>query len=102
MTVKLITLKTNHTLLGSVNDQITDSVTIKEPVQVVQVPQRAANEQPSLAFVPFIEFSQEFKTGIPIDKDDILCITTPVVELENQYNQIFGSGITIATSLVNK
>ena len=103
MTVKLITLKTNHTILGSVNDQITDSVTqIKEPVQVVQVPQRSANEQPGLAFVPFLEFSQEFKTGITIDNEDILCITTPVVELENQYNQIFGSGITIATSLKTK
>jgi hypothetical protein len=102
MSIKLITLKTNHTLLGSINDQITDSVTIKEPVQVVSVPQRQPTEQPGLAFVPFIEFSKEFKTGITIDKDDILCITTPVIELENQYNQIFGSGITIATSLVNK
>jgi len=102
MSVKLITFKTNHTIIGNVDDQITDSVTVKEPVQIIQVPQRSANEQPGLAFVPFIEYSQEFKTGISIDKEDILCITTPVVELENQYNQIFGSGLTIATSLVNK
>lgn len=102
MSVKLITFKTNHTIIGNVDDQITDSVTVKEPVQIIQVPQRSANEQPGLAFVPFIEYSQEFKTGITIDKEDILCITTPVVELENQYNQIFGSGLTIATSLVNK
>ncbi len=99
MSIKLITLKTNHTLLAKVTDQITDSVTIKEPVQVVQIPQRSANEQPGLAFVPFIEFSQEFKTGITIDMENVLCITTPVIELENQYNQIFGSGLTIATSL---
>jgi hypothetical protein len=99
MSIKLITLKTNHTILAKVTDQITDSVTIKEPVQVVQIPQRSANEQPGLAFVPFIEFSQEFKTGITIDMENVLCITTPVIELENQYNQIFGSGITIATSL---
>jgi hypothetical protein len=99
MSIKLITLKTNHTLLAKVTDQITDSVTVKEPVQVVQIPQRAANEQPGLAFVPFIEYSQEFKTGITIDMENVLCITTPVIELENQYNQIFGSGLTIATSL---
>lgn len=76
-----------------------DVAFLKQPVQVVSVPPRSQNEQPSLAFVPFLEFSQEFKTGIHIHEDDVLCVTTPIVELENQYNQIFGSGIEIASSI---
>ena len=74
-------------------------ITIKEPVQVVNVPPRAANEQAGIAFMPFLEYCNEFKTGIKIETEDILTITTPVIELENQYNTVFGSGIQIATSL---
>ena len=74
-------------------------VSITEPVQVINVPPRAPNEQAGIAFMPFLEFSKEFKTGIKIDSPDILTITTPVVELENQYRQVFGSGIQIATVL---
>ena len=100
MIIKLITLKTNHTLMGKVKDDaLLPHVTIKYPVQVVSVPPRAANEASSIAFVPFLEFCEEFKSGIVIKNEDILCTTKPVVELENQYNSIFGSGIQIAKSL---
>jgi hypothetical protein len=68
-------------------------------VQVVNVPPRAPNEQAGIAFMPFLEFSNEFRTGIDINKADILTLSTPVVELENQYNQVFGSGIQIAASI---
>lgn len=96
MTIKLLTLKTNHTLMGKVTEELTE-VTIKEPVQVVQVPPRAQNDPGSIAFSPFLEYAKEFKDGFKIKKNDILITSTPVVELENQYNQIFGSGITIAS-----
>ena len=98
MTIKLLTLKTNHTLMGKVTEELTD-ITIKEPVQVVQVPPRSQNDPGSIAFSPFLEYAKEFKDGFKIKKDDILITSTPVVELENQYNQIFGSGITIASSI---
>lgn len=92
--LKLITLKTNHTLLGSV-EELGDSV-IKKPVQVVT---QMTKEGPMIGFVPFLEFAQEFETGIRIQREDILCKTLPVVELENQYNQMFGSGIQIASTI---
>jgi hypothetical protein len=101
MAIKLITFKTNQTLVGSVieNDDF-ETVTIREPVQVVVVPPRSQTDQGGIAFSPYLEYSNEFKTGIKLSKSDILCINTPVVELENQYNQIFGSGIQIASKLV--
>ena len=95
MTVKLITFKTNQTILADVTEQ-DDVVLAKETVQVVLEPQ---NGQPMMGFVPFLEFTQEFKTGITLNKSDILTINTPVVELENEYNRLFGSGIEIASSI---
>jgi len=86
--------------MGNVIDEVeNDYVTIKEPVQVVQIPPRAANDTGSIAFSPFLDYSNEFRTGIRINRSDILATTTPVLELENQYNSIFGSGIQIAKTL---
>lgn len=92
--LKLITLKTNHTLLGNV--EVNGDAVIKKPVQVVS---QMTKEGPMIGFVPFLEFAQEFETGVSIKQQDILCTTLPVVELENQYNQMFGSGIQIASAI---
>ena len=100
MTIKLITFKTNHTVLGKVTDEVeNDFVLLKEPVQVVSIPPSSSNPEGGIAFSPFIEYSEEFKTGIKINKSDILTINHPVVDLENQYNRIFGSGIQIASTI---
>lgn len=96
MTIKLITLKTNHTLIGDVDCVSDTEITIKEPVQVVMQPTK---DGPMMAFSPFLDYCDEFKTGIKISMTDVLCMTTPVRELENQYNQIFGSGIQIASAI---
>jgi hypothetical protein len=96
MTLKLVTFKTNQTLLGEVVSESPISITIKQPVQVVVQPTK---EGPMMGFSPFLEFAEEFKTGIPLPKDNVQCITTPMTELSNQYNQVFGSGIQIASSI---
>ena len=86
--------------MGDVTESNKDSfVTVKQPVQVVSVPPRSANDPGSVAFSPFLEYADEFKTGFKINSSDILVISTPVRELENQYNQIFGSGIQIASAI---
>ena len=69
---------------------------ISKPVQVVMQPTK---DGASMGFVPFVQFCDEWKTGIVIKKDDILFESTPVIELINQYNDMFGSGIQIATSI---
>lgn len=95
MTLKLITFKTNHTILGEAELK-GDHVVVKNPVQVVMQPTK---EGPMMGFGPFLEYCEEFSTGIELDSSDILCITSPVVELQNQYNKVFGSGIQIASTI---
>lgn len=95
MTLKLLTFKTNQTILGEVSETET-TFTIKKPVQVIVQPTK---EGPMMGFAPFLEFAQEFDTGIVFDKGDVLCQTLPMRELENQYNKVFGSGIQIASAI---
>jgi hypothetical protein len=82
--------------LGHIDCTDNGEVVIKKPVQVIVQPSK---EGPMIGFAPFLEYSQEFSTGIKVPMDSVLCITTPVVELENQYNQVFGSGIQIASAI---
>jgi len=82
MTLKLVTFRTNQTLIGEIVSESPTSITIKQPVQVVVQPTK---EGPMMGFSPFLEFAEEFKTGIPLPKDNVQCITTPMFELTNQY-----------------
>ena len=96
MAVKLITFKTNQTIIANVVAENDERITVKETVQVIVQPSK---DGPMMGFSPFLEYAQEFKTGISFDVSDILCITSPVTELENEYNKLFGSGIQIASSI---
>lgn len=95
MTLKLITFKTNQTILGDLEYSAGEYI-VKQPVQVVLQPTK---DGPMMGFSPFLEFCEEFKTGIKFSTNDVLIITTPITELSNQYSQIFGSGIQIASSI---
>jgi hypothetical protein len=100
MAIKLITFKTNHTLIGETDEELSNKLfsvfKIKKPVQVIVQPTK---EGPMMGFAPFLDYCEEFISGIELNKDDILCVTTPSRELENQYNQVFGSGIQIASAI---
>jgi hypothetical protein len=94
--IKCITLKTAQTLMGDI-DERGSIVKVKKPVQVIVQPGKDGS--PMMAFAPFLEFTTEFESGVDIQFNDILCITTPVRELENQYNKMFGVGIEIVSSM---
>ena len=96
MTTKLVTFKTNHTILAGVDCKSDDKIVITKPVQVVL---QSTKDGPMMAFAPFLDFAEEFNSGIPIGMENILCITTPSRDLENQYNKMFGSGIEIASAI---
>lgn len=95
MTLKLITFKTNHTILADAELK-ENHIIVKQPVQVVMQPTK---DGPMMGFAPFLEYCEEFNSGIDIDAADVLCVTTPINDLRNQYNQVFGSGIQIASAI---
>ena len=95
--VKLVTFKTNQTILADVsyNEDMT-AVILAKPVQVIVQPTQQGN---NMGFAPFLDYCEEFDKGIVFLADDILTITTPVRELLNQYNKVFGSGIEVVSSI---
>lgn len=87
-------------LIGTINgldDNSIDSISIEDPAQVAMMPsQGGAPNSMSIGLLPWIPFSEE--TKFIIQKDKIVTSFTPSVDLINNYNRIFGSGIQITSS----
>jgi len=96
MNEKLVTLKTNHTIIAQVECNDKNQVLLKEPVHVIV---QTTPQGPMIGFSPYLEYAEEFNTGIAISMNDVLCINTPSRALVNEYNKLFGSGIQIASSV---
>ena len=80
--LKLLTFKTNQTILGEVTETL-NSWMVKQPVQVIVQPTK---EGPMMGFSPYLEFAEEFKTGIDIPKDVVQSVTTPIIDLSGAVN----------------
>ncbi len=93
--IKCITFKTHQTIIAEVVDEGNVGVKVKNPMQVIAVPPRSANDPGGVGFAPYLAFVEEFDKGIVISNDDVLTVNTPVTDLLNQYNRMF-SRIEIA------
>jgi hypothetical protein len=95
MNTKCITFKTHQTIIAEVLDEGDVGVLVKNPVQVISVPPRSANDPGGVGFAPYLAFVEEFDKGITIKNEDILTINTPVADLLENYRKMF-SRIEIA------
>jgi hypothetical protein len=93
--IKCITFKTHQTIIAEVIDEGNVGMKVKNPMQVIAVPPRSANDPGGVGFAPYLAFVEEFDKGIVISNDDVLTVNTPVTDLLNQYNRMF-SRIEIA------
>jgi hypothetical protein len=87
--IKLITFNTQQTIIAEVIDDGDIGIEVKNPVQVIAVPPRNANDQGGVGFAPYLAYCEEFDKGIYIKNKNIFCITTPVNDLLEQYRRMF-------------
>ena len=87
--IKLITFNTQQTIIAEVIDEGDVGVLVKNPVQVIAVPPRNANDQGGVGFAPYLAYTEEFDKGISIKNENIFCVTTPVSDLLEQYRRMF-------------
>ena len=87
--IKLITFNTQQTIIAEIVDEGDVGVVVKNPVQVIAVPPRNANDQGGVGFAPYLAYTEEFDKGISIKNENIFCITTPVNDLLEQYRRMF-------------
>lgn len=87
MDVKIVTFNNMHNIICELVDDVDGSCKVKNALYIIQTQDKSGKMQ--ISFHPFNDYSQEYESGIPIFKQNILCVTTPVVELLNIYNNVF-------------
>jgi hypothetical protein len=89
MTIKCITFKTHQTIIAELVDEGNVEIKVKNPMQVIAVPPRSANDPGGVGFAPYLAFVEEFDQGIVISNEDVLTVNTPVSDLLEQYRRMF-------------
>ena len=97
LNVKYIKLLNGEELVAEV--LVDDLKTVlKNPIRLVIVPSKADPKTPSVGLAPWAEFSDDKE--ITIDKSHILAIMSPIQEIINQYNSIFGGIVAPSSKLI--
>lgn len=86
--VKVIRLLTGEEVIGTVSTGQT-TIKVKKPVLLQILP--GQNDQPMIGFAPYIPLAVD--DSIEISVGSVLFMYRPILEIENQYNTRFGSGI---------
>jgi len=86
MSIKVVTFKSSLTLVGEVFEGYL-SIKIKTPQQLVVQDSEAGK---IVVFIPFLEYTAQYTSGIEFKLDNILCINDPVKGLEVEYQKVIG------------
>ena len=96
--IKILRLSTGEEILGEVTEENSSSLKIKNPVRVVVVPSKADPNNPSVAFAPFIQWSDD--KVLTLNANHVITTATPITEFINQYNGMFGGLVVPQTKII--
>lgn len=94
--IKCIRLVAAEELIGEFVAETEKTVTIRTPASVLIVPGQAGGSQISIGLMPWLPYSDDDE--FEISRANIVAIHNPSVDLINNYNRMFGSGIQIAAA----
>jgi hypothetical protein len=96
--IKIIRLLNGEEVLAEVVADTGLKVTIKNPIRIVVIPNKADPRQPNIGLAPWTEFSDD--DTFVLDNQHILLIMNPVKEFINQYQATFSKIITPQSSIL--
>lgn len=94
--IKILKLVTGEELIATVKE--TDGgLLLDKPCILQMVPSRADPQQPQMALIPYAAYTEDH--SVTVSNGNIIWSETPVKELYNQYNSVFGNGLVVTSSL---
>lgn len=90
--LRILRLSTGEEIMGEVLVSDDKIVQIKNPVRVVVMPSKTDPKNPSVAFAPFMQWSDD--KDLTLNANHVITSVTPISEFVNQYNGMFG-GIVV-------
>lgn len=96
MNIKCLKLVSGEELIGTFVEQSATHVTLSDVSAVMMMPTQTPG-QISLGLMPFLPYSEQNKFEIARDK--IVVMFEPNIDMINNYNRKYGSGIQVVNSL---
>ena len=87
-------LMNGQDIIGEVVSEDAGEIEVRNPAAIHMVPSQSGGNQFGIALMPFLPYAEFSK--IKIQKDKVAIVFEPAVDLRNNYNKLFGSGIEIA------
>jgi hypothetical protein len=96
MNIQVLKLINGEEVLGEIESQSETEFVLSNPVGIAVV--RGKDGQPNIGFAPFpLHAPQKKDSTIAIAKKNVVYSYEPAEDFINNYNQIFGSGIVLAS-----
>jgi hypothetical protein len=90
--IKIVKLTTGEELIADV-ERVDGKVSLKKPAAIQLMPSQTNPQQIMVGLFPYAQYAQNH--GIDVAESFIVWESTPVDDLYNQYNSMFGSGIQL-------
>ena len=90
--LSIIRLSTGEEIMAEVLIHDEKIFQVKNPVRIVVVPSKTDPNNPSVAFAPYMQWTDD-KT-LTLNANHVITSATPITEFVNQYNGMFG-GIVV-------
>ena len=84
-------------VIAEVLDETPTTLTVKNAVRIVVIPDQMNPKSPQVGLAPFLQFSDQKE--LVINKSLVITTATPLTDFVNQYNSLFG-GIQVPTSKI--
>ena len=84
-------------VIAEVLDETSTTITVKNAVRIVVIPDQMNPKSPQVGLAPFLQFSDQKE--LVINKNLVITTATPLTDFVNQYNSLFG-GIQVPTSKI--
>jgi hypothetical protein len=96
--IKLVRLNRGEELIGEVSYPTETTIRINKPLRIAVVPPQKPGMNPSIAFVPWLDFSND--ETVVLDRCHVLCVVTPINDFTQQYNQMTGKIVVPSQKLI--
>ena len=94
--LKLIRMLSEE-VIAEVLDETPTTLTVKNAVRIVVIPDQLNPKNPQVGLAPFLQFSEQKE--LVLNKNLVITTATPLTDFVNQYNSLFG-GIQLPTSKI--
>ena len=86
--LKIIRMLTGEEIIAEIVVDSGEKLSIKNPLRIVVMPNKADPQQPTVGLAPFMQFSEEKE--LTLNKNHVTFTATPINEFVNQYTAMFG------------